>query len=105
MSIERAAVDVAKKILEGEISLLDGADTLHSLLGEITGDFYHPDFIAFSNLVDDLCHIPLGSVRDRFSEQALEKMNKEQSIIEERHHDCIVTTCHRVIERYGKEYT
>ncbi len=73
---------VAKAMLNGETSFLEGAIELSSLLhqAELTED---PDLSIFSAVASETDSLPIGPVRQHWSKTALERLDPELQKAEE----------------------
>ncbi len=71
------AAAVARGMLEGSIHYLEGAIQLSSLRFEIEVAEDDKDFLVFSGVSSETDHLPLGSARDHWSKDALERHEPE----------------------------
>jgi uncharacterized protein DUF2489 len=104
MSVEEAR-DIAAAILSGELEIGAGATKLYYLAEKVTGDQYHPDFIAFMNLDDRISHMPVGNVRELWSEAGLARMDAEREKIVEQETSWVIDACQHIISVYRSENT
>ena len=95
-------VEVAQGILSGKISIVEGARLLSSLGPKVTGNEFDPDFTPFVGIDSESVHIPLGEVRDRWSQEGLKKMDIEQKKIEEHYRDWAIEASEKLVERYAR---
>jgi hypothetical protein len=73
----RRAVEVASGMLDGSIHYLEGAIELSSLRFEVGLPEDDKDFLAFSGVASGVDHLPIGSSRQHWSKEALERHEAE----------------------------
>jgi hypothetical protein len=95
------AVAVARGILDGSIHYLEGAVELSSLRFEIGLPENDPDFLAFTAVASEIDHLPLGTARQYWSQEALNKheLEIEQSINWAK--EFSLSNCKSIIERFS----
>ena len=98
-------IEIAEKMISGDIGISEGSEILASLGEETTGDYLHSDFAPFVGISGDLCHFPVGSVRSRWSEAGLARVDAEKREIEDRYRKLALESCAILIEKYGSKDT
>lgn len=76
MKRERA-VEVASGMLDGSIHYLEGAIELSSLRYEVGIPEDDKDFLVFIGIASEVDHLPLGSSRQYWSQEALDRHEHE----------------------------
>ncbi|MDX6851590.1 DUF2489 domain-containing protein [Gilvimarinus sp. SDUM040013] len=71
------AAEIASGMLDGSIHYLEGAIKLASLRFETEVGEDDGDFLAFSGVSSETDHLPLGSAREFWSAEALERHEHE----------------------------
>ena len=104
MSIEKV-VETAKGIISGEIGVIEGSRKLSSLRFDVTDVDHDPDFIPFVAIDSESDHIPLGSVRDRWSETGIAKMDLERKETEDHYRKWAIEASEKLLERYASTNT
>ncbi len=95
------AVGVARGMLDGSIHYLEGAVELSSLRFEIGLPENDSDFLAFTAVASETDHLPLGTARQYWSQEALKKheLEIEQSINWAK--EFSLSNCKSIIERFS----
>ena len=95
------AVAVARGMLDGSIHYLEGAVELSSLRFEIELPENDYDFLAFTAVASEIDHLPLGTARQYWSQEALNKheLEIEQSIKWAK--EFSLSNCKSIIERFS----
>jgi hypothetical protein len=104
MSKDRV-IETARKIICGEIGVVEGSRILSALRVEVTEADHDPDFIPFIGIDSESDHIPLGSVRAHFSATGLERMDAELKAIEDHYRQLAIEASQRLLERYAAIHT
>ena len=104
MSVERV-IEIARGMISGQISIVEGSRQLALLSPEVTGKDLDPDFVPFIGIDSESDHIPLGEVRERWSKEGLERMDAEQREIEDHHRTWAIEASHKLLERYAGRNT
>lgn len=99
-SLKAKIGQVAKAMLSGELSFLDGAIELSSLRhqADLTED---PDLIVFTGVTSETDHLPLGVVRQHWSQPALERMEPELQKMEEWARQVAGGACESLARRFA----
>lgn len=75
-SLQSKIGKTAKAMLAGELSFLEGAIELHAL-GHEAGLSEDPDFGIFTAVMSETDSLPVGSVRQHWSQSALKRLEPE----------------------------
>jgi len=94
-------VNVAQAILDGTMDLIEGSRILHGLGHDICADDKDPDFLIFVVIDSDTDHLPIGDVRQLWSENALVEKDEEIRKIRAFYKDDVAQACSRLILRFG----
>lgn len=98
---EEELIRTAKQIADGSIHPIDGIRKICGLRFEID-DPENPVFLSARGMVSETDYFPLGIKRDGFSEEALDRMDKEmKSFIQDAQNE-ILTTCQNIILTFEK---
>lgn len=99
-ALRAEAVVVAQAVLLGDLDVIRGAWHLEGLRRgwEAEDD---PDFALMWAVVTETDHLPLGPVREEWSEAALAEKDKELEAAAEKWGDEVRVSCRRIIDRYG----
>jgi hypothetical protein len=73
----KRAVEVASGMLDGSVHYLEGAIKLSSLRFEVGLPVDDKDFLAFAGVSSETDHLPLGSARQYWSQEALDRHEPE----------------------------
>ena len=76
-SVRAKIVALAQGMLEGSVPYLEGCIRLHALLVEADLADNDADLTAFKAVESEIDHLPIGSVRERWSKEALERLEPE----------------------------
>lgn len=76
-SVRKQVVDIAKSILNGKMSFVEGARLLSSLRPEAAVHDEDADFMVFAAIDSETDSLPIGTVRQYWSNDALEKLDTE----------------------------
>jgi hypothetical protein len=93
-------IGLAKKMLEGEIDLIEGVRRINALRFEV-GEPDSEPFMAIRAVDSETDHFPLGSVRERYSPEALRRVDVEmENYLLEASED-IRRACDQIIRVFG----
>ena len=76
-SQKERAVEIARQIVQGEMSIIEGSRFLSSIANEIDPSHDDDDFKTFIGIDSETDHLPIGTVRQLWNKEALEKKDKE----------------------------
>jgi xanthine/CO dehydrogenase XdhC/CoxF family maturation factor len=76
-SVRMGVVDTARLMLGGQLNFLEGARVLSSLRHEAAVRDDDPDFMTFVVIDSETDDPPIGTVRQHWSKEALEKLESE----------------------------
>jgi hypothetical protein len=76
-SARRQAVETAQAMLSGQLCFLAGSRRLSALRHEVDVADNDADFLTFVSIDSDTDELPLGQVRQHWSEHALAKLEPE----------------------------
>lgn len=94
-------VKVAQAILDDTMDLIEGSRILHGLGHDICADDHDPDFLIFVVIDSETDHLPIGEVRQLWSENVLVEKDEETRKIKAFYKDDVVQACSRLILRFG----
>jgi hypothetical protein len=98
----RSAVEVAKGILQGDISLIEGCVRLSGLGRDVVPDFWNDAaFHVFGIVASETDHFPIGPARAHWSPRTLEREDPKISEYEAARHDEVFEACRSVISRFS----
>jgi len=73
----KRAVEIASGMLDGSVNYLEGVIELSSLRLEVGLPEDDKDFLAFTGVSSEIDHLPIGSVRRYWSQDALDRHEQE----------------------------
>jgi hypothetical protein len=93
-------VDIVRRMLNGEVSFLDGALMIPAS-STLEIDEFDVDFIPFIAINSESDRLPLGEVRRHWQPEALAKLQPEIDSTEKWAREIASQHCQRIIERFG----
>ena len=99
-ALAQRVVQVASRVIAGEIGVIEGARELNQLGHEIADDF-DADFMTFKAIDSETDHLPVGEVRRLWSRPALLEKDREIREAEDLHRRDGEEACRKLIRRYG----
>jgi hypothetical protein len=76
-SVRSRIATVATQMIDGSIPFLEGARLVNSLLADAEVDDGDPDRVIFRGVESETDSLPIGAVRDLWSEDALARLEPE----------------------------
>jgi len=105
-SPQKFAVDVAKKVLSGEVGIVEGSVRLSQLAHAVVPRWVDdPDFVVFGVLSSETDHLPTGSVRQYWSARALAEADVQLARIESNTKEDVERACRNIVERFSDQTT
>ena len=98
--VRKCVVETACSMLNGDVSFLDGTRTLVSLRHEAAVRDDDCDFMALVAIDSDTDDLPLGHVREHWSQESLEKLIPEIKKAEEWAKKFGSDACESLIRRF-----
>lgn len=97
----RRASDVASGMLDGSIHYLEGAIELASLRFEVGLPEDDKDFLIFTGVASETHHLPIGTSRQYWSDEALQRHELEiqKTIVWAK--EVSLTECKSIAERFN----
>ncbi|WP_444939989.1 DUF2489 domain-containing protein [Microbulbifer sp. ZKSA004] len=95
------AVEVAVGMLDGSIHYLEGAIELSSLRFEVGLAENDSDFVVFTGILSETDHLPIGSVRQYWSEEALDRHEPEIQKYVKWAKEVSLSECKSIIARFS----
>ena len=97
----KLAAEIASGMLSGSINYLEGAIRLSSLRFEVGLPDDDKDFLAFTGVSSEIDHLPIGSARQYWSQEALDRHEPEiqQSIKWAK--DVSLSECKSIVARFN----
>ena len=102
MTSAESIVAIARKILAGEMGLIEGTRELVRLRSDVSDDL-DPDFMYFVALESETDHLPIGSVRAEWAPEALREKDAEIRAYEAAERDDAVRHCEKLIRRFSQD--
>ena len=98
------AVQVASAILNGSISIVDGARRMAAvrLYSGHVEQLVDEDYALFVYIASKTGHLPLGEVRNRWSSEALGRADAEMKSAETSFHKRALIAAQALVDRYEK---
>lgn len=98
--IKREIASVARKILSGQLGILEGSRSLAQLSGRLQerNDDLFAAVLAVESETDEL---PLGPERSNWSEEALSRKDADAEDYVIRVRDVVLQTCEKLVEAYS----
>ncbi|MGW8392110.1 DUF2489 domain-containing protein [Pseudoduganella sp. HUAS MS19] len=100
-SVRLEVVETARAMLDGRLSYLLGARKLDALRHEANVNDDDADFMVFVAIASDTDDYPLGSVRELWDKQALEKLQPEIDSAERWAKEQSMSTCTKLVQRFS----
>ena len=97
----RRAAEVAAGMIDGSIHYLEGASELASLRFEVGLPEDDKDFLAFTGVSSETDHLPLGSARQYWSQEALARHEPEIKKITQWAKDVSLAECKSIVARFN----
>ena len=97
----KRAVEVAAGMLDGSIHYLEGAIELSSLRFEVGLPEDDKDFLAFTGVSSETDHLPIGSVRQHWSQDALNRHEPEIQKSIKWAKEVSLSECKSIVERFN----
>ena len=97
----RETAAIAIGMLDGSIHYLEGAIKLSSLRFEIEIQDDDKDFLAFAGVSSETDHLPLGSAREHWSQEALDRHEPEIQKTIKWAKEVSLPECKSIIERFS----
>lgn len=98
---KRRVGEVARAMLDGSIDYLEGAIELSSLRLEVGAPEGDPDFVKFVAIASEIDHLPIGSVRQYWSSEALQRHESEIQESIKWAKKVSLSHCKSLLERYS----
>lgn len=95
-------VDLARRVISGDLSILLAARELSRLRFSVGGDEWDPDFIQFVAIDSETDHLPIGPVRRHWAPDALVEEDQEIARAEAWAREGGLLACKRLIDRFGE---
>ncbi|EAR08768.1 hypothetical protein MED297_08891 [Reinekea sp. MED297] len=95
------SVEVASKMLDGTLDYLEGALLLSELRFAVGLEDRDEDFAAFTGVMSEVDHLPVGPVRIHWSKSALEKHQPDIERATTWAKECTLENCKSIIRRFG----
>jgi hypothetical protein len=99
---QRAAAEIAAKIIAGEIGIIQGSVQLAALAHEAVDDWrVDSDFVVFGAFSSEADHLPTGSARKFWNPAALAEADRDILRIESSARSDVFRACDNVIKRFA----
>ena len=98
--LRKQIVQVATKILNEELGLIEGTRLLSAASREVTNNQFDPDFLLFVAVDSETDALPIGKERQYWADYALVEKDKEIKRAEEFYREQIIAGCKVLIERF-----
>ncbi len=95
------ALRIARGILEGHISPLEGSISLASVATDVVADWASdPDFSLFGGIASETDDLPFGDARSLWGPDALARSDADIARYTEQVRGAIVVACRHIIDRF-----
>jgi hypothetical protein len=94
-------VELAQRILSGDVDVLDGSSQMLRLCGEIDVDFNDEDVRAFILVESETEHLPIGAEALNWSDAALARKEPDVRRARAWATDIVREHCTNLISRFG----
>ena len=101
LSVRLEAVEIASGILSGDVPMLEGCHALAGLRWQVELDDRDPDFFTFAMISSEIDHLPVGSVRQHWAPDALNRLQPEIESAIAWATPQAIPACKSIIERFG----
>jgi len=99
----KRVVQLANRMLNEEIGLIEGVRLLSTLRWEVTDDQFDPDFLFFIGIDSETDALPIGEERRHWADYALVEKDKEIKKNEDFYRMEVFASCKVLIERFSTE--
>ena len=100
---EREIVRVARRILNGEVSIITGAREMTSVSLRSHSDDRDDEFLLFAGIDSEKDHLPLGDVRSLWAADALIRKDAQINEAEDFFRERALNAARILIERYERK--
>jgi hypothetical protein len=100
-SVRKSICDIANEMLDGRTPFLEGSIRLSSLLAEAEIDLHDEDVMAFTLISSETDNLPLGSAREHWSVEALERLQPDFDKATEWAKEVGSSACQSLIRRFS----
>lgn len=90
---------ICEAVLNEEIGVIAGSRRLHQLGHELC-DEHDEDFLTFVGIDSQTDHLPVDRERQNWSNEALQRKNKEIDDAEAFHKNQAISACRKLISRF-----
>jgi len=101
-SVRKRIVGIARQMLDGSLPYLEGAIRLDTLLAEAGLSDNDPDLTAFKLVASEVDHLPIGAVREHWSEEALKKIGSDIERATTWARETTIEECRSLIARFSR---
>jgi hypothetical protein len=102
-SVRERVVEIARAMLDGQLSFLSGSRTLSALRHDAGVRDDDADFMAFVVIESETDELPIGQVREYWDKAALERLEPEIQAAEAWAKEQGKNACVTLIARYGEQ--
>lgn len=95
-----AMVAVAEAMLRGEVGVLEGAQRMVAFGWGAGLDANDPDLLTLVGIQSQEDHLPIGSVRQYWSPEALARMDEEIAEAETVHRSAALEACESIVRQF-----
>lgn len=95
-------LSTARMMLNGDLGIIQGARILTTLRHHVTDEDHDADFMPFIGIESETDHLPLGTVRQHWSEAALLTKDARIQEAEDFFRDAALSACIRLVERFER---
>jgi hypothetical protein len=100
-SQQAKVVDIASKMIDGQIGIIDGSRQLSRLRNSVSDLDFDEDFMVFVAIDSETDDLPVGSERQYWADSALAMKDQEIKDAELSFREQALTGCKRLIERFN----
>lgn len=99
----REAGELARAMLDGKVDYLEGAIRLDALRSEMDIAADDEDFLSFLEIASETDHLPIGRVRERWSKEALKRLEPEIKSTAAWARKISLSNCESIERRYSTD--
>jgi hypothetical protein len=88
-------------MLDGRVTVVDGAIALDSLRHRVGLDPLDADFLPFLNFASEVDHLPVGAERQYWAPDVLPRKERELALREAEFREEALETCRRLLVRFA----
>lgn len=96
-----AAIEAAREVLDGKLSVIEGCRRLNALSCDLVDDWrVDKDFAVFGAVDSETDCLPVGAVRQHWNSSALVREDEKIEVAEALYRDRVMAACSNLVRRF-----